>query len=124
MAKNSNLCYPIDFIFLNLSFDIPFTPAVTKLHCIFQIITLANEPWMQFQSKVVTVKSHDNTINSCVYLGDAINLYLESFFSICSLPCVSKIVAFTVKNIDNIFFCMFSWLPIGLLNPSKLRHEC
>jgi len=39
-----------------------------------------------------------------------------------SLPCVSKIVAFIVKNIDTIIFGMFSYKQrigyIGWLNPS------
>ncbi len=34
------------------------------------------------------------------------------------LPCVSKIVAFIVKNIETIIFAMFSWLAIGWLDPS------
>ncbi len=36
------------------------------------------------------------------------------------LPCVSKIVAFIVKNIDAIFFCMLNWLAIGWLDPSHM----
>jgi len=34
------------------------------------------------------------------------------------LPCVSKIVAFIVKNIDTINFFMFNWLAKSWLDPS------